>query len=351
MRARIWIDALTPKQGRLAACLCLALRERGYEVLVTCREYECTRSTIELYGIEPLAVGEHGGGSRLGKLVADVRRMGSLTEIVRSFEPQVLIAYPNPSAARVAYGLGIKYVALNDTPHAEAANTLALPLCDVLIASECLRGAFDKYLLPRTHVLYYRGVDEVLWVRRFTPTRGALESLGLEERGYVVVRPEELKAAYYSWRGWGWLELCEELRARGLEVVVLPRYREQRAEAVKRGYVVPPACVDGLDLAYHARAVITGGGTMAREAALLGVPSYYTFPLRLRVSEYVSELGFPLYHWRGGPRELAEEIAERGPGELEEALRRARELVNRLESPEHVVLRVLERIVQARGGA
>ena len=351
MGARVWIDALTPKQGRLAACLYLALRERGYDVLITCREYECTRSTIELYGVKPLVVGEHGGRSKLGKLVADVRRMAALIEVVKDFEPQALIAYPNPSAARVAYGLGIRYVALNDTPHSEAANTLALPLCDILITSECLRGAFDRYLLPRTEVLYYRGVDEVLWVQRFTPTREALRSLGLEERRYVVVRPEELKAAYYSWRGWGWLELCEELRVRGLDVVVLPRYEEQRAEALKRGYIVPPSCVDGLDLAYHARAVVTGGGTMAREAALLGVPSYYTFPLSLRVSEYVSKLGFPLYHWRGSPGELADEIAERGLGELEEASRRARELINRLESPEHAVLSALERVARALEGA
>jgi hypothetical protein len=39
---RVWLDALTPKQGRLAACLHRSLRRAGYETLVTCREHECT---------------------------------------------------------------------------------------------------------------------------------------------------------------------------------------------------------------------------------------------------------------------------------------------------------------------
>jgi predicted glycosyltransferase len=338
---KVWLDALTPKQGRLAACLHRSLRRAGHETLVTCREHECTASMVRLYGVEPVVVGRYGGETKLGKLLADAERVRELAELVSARGVQALVSYPNPSAARVAFGLGIPYVALNDTPHADAANRLSLPLCAFLVASEALEGRFDRYLAPGARVLYYRGVDEVLWVRGFEPTGSSLRELGLERRGYVVVRPEEYKAAYYSWEGWGWLELCEELRRRGLRVVVLPRYGEQRAAAEKAGFAVPRGCVDGLDLAYHALAVVTGGGTMAREAALLGTPSYYTFPLELEVSAYVERLGFPLKRWSGSAGELAEEIASLERSEVEEWAEKARERLAGLEAPDAKVLEAL----------
>ncbi len=338
---RVWLDALTPKQGRLVACLYRSLREAGHEPFATCREHECTASVMKLHGVEPAVVGRYGGATKLGKLLADAERIKELAELVSDWGVQALVSYPNPSAARVAFGLGLPYVALNDTPHADAANRLSLPLCSFLVASEALEGKFDRYLAPGAKVLYYKGVDEVLWVRGFEPTGSSLRELGLERRGYVVVRPEECKAAYYSWEAWGWLELCEELRRRGLRVVVLPRYEEQRAAAERLGFAVPRGCVDGLDLAYHALAVVTGGGTMAREAALLGTPSYYTFPLELEVSKYVERLGFPLKRWSGSASELADEIASLERAEVEEVAEEAREKLAELEAPDAKVLEAL----------
>jgi predicted glycosyltransferase len=338
---RVWLDALTPKQGRLAACLYRSLKGAGHEPFATCREHECTASVLRLYGLEPVVVGRYGGETKLGKLLADAERIAALAELVSASGAQVLVSYPNPSAARVAFGLGLPYVALNDTPHADAANRLSLPLCSFLVASEALEGKLERYLAPGAKTLYYRGVDEVLWVRGFEPTGSSLRELGLEAKRYVVVRPEEFKAAYYSWEGWAWLELCEGLRRRGLRVVVLPRYEEQRAAAEKAGFAVPRGCVDGLDLAYHALAVVTGGGTMAREAALLGTPSYYTFPLELEVSAYVERLGFPLKRWSGDAGELADEIASLERGELREKAEKAKEVLKRLEAPDSRVLEAL----------
>ena len=338
---KVWLDALTPKQGRLAACLYRSLKVAGHEPFATCREHECTASVLRLYGLEPVVVGRYGGETKLGKLLADAERIAALAELVSASGVQALVSYPNPSAARVAFGLGLPYVALNDTPHADAANRLSLPLCSFLVASEALEGKLERYLAPGAKTLYYKGVDEVLWVRAFEPAGSSLRELGLEAKGYVVVRPEEFKAAYYSWAGWGWLELCEKLRKKGIRVVVLPRYEEQRAAAEKAGFAVPRSCVDGLDLAYHALAVVTGGGTMAREAALLGTPSYYTFPLELEVSGYVERLGFPLKRWSGDAGELADEIASLEEGVLLKMAEKAKEVLKRLEAPDSRVLEAL----------
>ena len=52
---------------------------------------------------------------------------------------------------------------------------------------------------------------------------------------------------------------------------------------------------DGLSLSFYAKAVITGGATMAREAALLMTPGITYFPLELHVNEYVAMKGYPLH--------------------------------------------------------
>ena len=70
-----------------------------------------------------------------------------------------------------------------------------------------------------------------------------------------------------------------------VKIVLLPRNRKQD-EFVRRNWptwfergttVVPPCAVDGLNLLWHSDLVVSGGGTMNREAAALGVPVYSIF--------------------------------------------------------------------------
>ena len=41
--------------------------------------------------------------------------------------------------------------------------------------------------------------------------------------------------------------------------------------------IIPKAAVDGLNLLWHSDLVVSGGGTMNREAAALGIPVYSIF--------------------------------------------------------------------------
>src|SRR5205807_1787273 len=64
-------------------------------------------------------------------------------------------------------------------------------------------------------------------------------------------------------------------------IVVLARHREQR-DAIRRSLrpsnvLLPEHAVDSRSLIYHADVVIGAGGTMTREAALLGIPTYSVF--------------------------------------------------------------------------
>ena len=64
--------------------------------------------------------------------------------------------------------------------------------------------------------------------------------------------------------------------------MLLPRTREQAARyAGRNGVIVPAQPVDGRSLLAYADAMIGAGGTMNREAALLGTPTYTMFAGRL----------------------------------------------------------------------
>jgi hypothetical protein len=67
--------------------------------------------------------------------------------------------------------------------------------------------------------------------------------------------------------------------------ILLPRTPSQENEIRKHWgahfasgkLIVPSRAIDGLNLIWHSDLVISGGGTMNREAAALGVPVYSTF--------------------------------------------------------------------------
>ena len=134
--------------------------------------------------------------------------------------------------------------------------------------------------LDRRRYRSYAGLKEQVALADFAPDAGVLEELHLDpERPIVVLRPPATMSLYH--RG---LEntLFDDVLARLLDgdtqVVLLPRTPEQAASfAGARGVVIPARPVDGPSLVWLADAVISAGGTMNREAAVLGVPTWTTF--------------------------------------------------------------------------
>ena len=128
----------------------------------------------------------------------------------------------------------------------------------------------------------YDGYKEDLYVADFDPDPSFTDVLPFDE--YVVIRPEALDAAYVGEARSLVPELLAGAVDRDLNVVYLPRGRNDRAPA--RRYAadevfVPDGAFDGLQLAWQARCVLTGSGTMAREAACMGKPAVSFFPNEL----------------------------------------------------------------------
>ncbi|ELZ10970.1 hypothetical protein C479_09173 [Halovivax asiaticus JCM 14624] len=166
----------------------------------------------------------------------------------------------------------------------------------------------EKYGADSSSVYTYPGYKEDIYVADFDVDPTFVDRLPFEE--YVVVRPEALDAAYVDARSIV-PDLLDALVEDGTNVVYLPRGRgdETYAEPFSPERVhVPSDAYDGLQLAAHARCVLTGSGTMAREAACMGKPAVSFFPnTLLSVDQELVDEG-RIHHSRD-PEAIADHVA------------------------------------------
>src|SRR2546429_6269286 len=81
---KVWIDVLTPKHALFFEPLYRDLARDGHQLLLTTRTYREVQEALELKRLRFHVVGEHGGASRYGKLLASGRRVVKLAQLIES---------------------------------------------------------------------------------------------------------------------------------------------------------------------------------------------------------------------------------------------------------------------------
>src|SRR5262249_38419090 len=138
-----------------------------------------------------------------------------------------------------------------------------------------------KYGASMRKVKRYDGTKEDAYLADFTPDPKfgeVLRKIGVANADILVVaRPPAREALYHRFENELFDELLAHLNSReNVKIILLPRTDAQRAEYAKRNWAdvtVPRDALDGANLIAAADLVISGGGTMNREAAALGVPA------------------------------------------------------------------------------
>ncbi len=302
----IWLEALTPKQALLMSKIAKLLIDSGFDILVTTRKYDYTVGIFNIHNVPAHIIGEYGGGSLEGKLRSSLERQIKLLNIVGVYKPDVHVSFTSPESTRVAFGLKIPIVLLTDTPHSTPVNKLTIPLAEAVITPICTRNSWLKLGYNVDYFKFFDGIFEVAWILGFKPNKVVLANMNLKEYEYVIVRPEEKKASYYMSYANRYSEptfftaiLDYVINELNLKVVFFPRYRDQLVFVKDRygdSVLIPKESVDLQSLEAYARAIVTGGSTIAVEGALQGVPSVTLFPRRIETVDYLKKLGFPIFH-------------------------------------------------------
>jgi uncharacterized protein len=351
---KIWFEALTGKQALLFHYLSEYFESKNIKTFFTVRDYDYVIGNLQMFNrINYYAVGKYGGASLYNKLIVGSERIIDLAKIIQNEKPDILISFSSPDATRVAFGMAIPIIQLNDTPHAKAAAKLTFSLSNVVIHPEAI-NPLDFRNLGARELISYRGVDEVLWTKNFKPNLTTLENLNLKKYKYIVVRCEESKAAYFQEMypeipaGSTIIpELVKNLKDNGFDypIIAFPRYPEQ-VDVLKKidEAIIPDNSIDTLTLLHYAKLAMTGGGTMGREGALLGTPTIYSFPKELDVSTYVTNLGFPLFHVPDHSKLVSSILTLMNEPRMDEA--RRVEYLNKLETPLDGVLKAMKMVLK-----
>lgn len=178
-------------------------------------------------------------------------------------------------------------------------------LAKYVIVPEVAYDEFSKFL--GQDILTFPGIKEHISISEYVPDSHFLEKISSDN--YVVIRPESLSSHYVLEKRSIVPELLRLFNREGIDVIYLPRNRIERQLAEGYNVYIPPKPLNGLDLSYYSKAVLTGSGTMAREATLLGVPSVSFFPgKQLAIDKYLVEEG-KLFHSRD-PQDIFEYVLE-----------------------------------------
>jgi predicted glycosyltransferase len=281
---KIWYDACTGKHTRYGAAIGKRLREAGHEFIFTTREHPDTIPLAKLLGEKPKVIGKYNPTTLASSLEESAKRIIEFTRLFKDDKPDVAIAHQSVELCRTAFGLGIPIILTADTPYAKAVNRLTIPFARTVVVSEALPKSFtNKYCAQ--NVVSFKGVDEVAWIKGFNPKKMA----GLK-KPLIVIRQIEAKAAYAKGKQDNAKTLTEKLAELG-NVSFIERYNQGDA-----AFGAKAAFEDSASLVANADLVVSYGGTIAREAALQGVPSIAISGMaRTYVNTYLAQKGFPLF--------------------------------------------------------
>jgi predicted glycosyltransferase len=274
---RVWIDLANSPHVPLLTPVVRNLEERGDEVLLTVRDHAQTLALARRQWPEVRVVGGRSPSGRLRKLATIGARAAELRRVARAERPDVAFAHGSYAQVVAARVQRVPTVTMMDYEH-QPANHLSFRLAASILVPEVFpETALRRFGAKPDRVVRYRGFKEQLYLADFEPDRVVLDELELDaDKVIAVFRPPPAGALYHRMTNERFDDILAAARAqRDVQVVLVPRSHEQ-ADRYGRGVRIAEA-VDGPSLLACADVVVGAGGTMSRESAILGTPTYTVF--------------------------------------------------------------------------
>lgn len=282
---RIWIDLDNTPHVPFFLPIIRSLEDEGHTVTVTARDAFQVCSLADYHGLAYRAVGRHHGANKAVKAAGTLWRSAQLLPLVLRARPDVAMSHGSRPLELLSFLLRIPSMRIFDYEH-----TRELPLLRPTIGvapdsiADSLWSRCFKLGLRR-----YRGLKEDVYAAALRPDPSLRRRLGIAEDDILVtMRPPATEAHYHNPESDGLFAAAVNFLGAlpGVRMVILPRTAKAQGEFVARTWpawceerriILPESVVDGLNLVWCSDLVVSGGGTMNREAAALGVPVYSIF--------------------------------------------------------------------------
>ncbi len=270
----------------------------GHTVLMTARDNAQTEQLARERWPDVAMIGGPSPPGRVAKARTMAQRAIDLRRWAKANAPDVALSHNSYGQIIAAKQLRIPAVTAMDYEF-QPANHIAFRLAKTVILPAALRstvvkrqGAADR------KTTYYSGLKEEMYLADFEPDTTILHQLGIDlgsDGMLVVARTAPDLAIYHSFENPIFVQCVKQiLRNPKATVVVLPRHPGQRAALADLGErcVVVDKAWDSRSLMSQADLMLGAGGTMTREAALMGVPTVSLFAgKRPAVDEWLEDQG------------------------------------------------------------
>jgi uncharacterized protein len=282
-RRRIWIDLDNSPHVPFFLPIIAELKRKGYEVTITARDAYQVRELVEFYQVPCKIIGRHYGKNKVLKILGACVRAAELLASMIWRRPDIGVSHGSRSQLLACFMLRIPNLTIFDY---EFITTTRFVNPTWAMVPEVVPASSITY--TNCTVLNYPGIKEDVYLASFRPDPSLRGRLGVSpEELLVMLRPPATEAHYHNPESDVLLEevlACLKERSE-VKTVILPRNERQAAamrglcaETIASGKVIIPKHVeDGLNLIWNSDLVISGGGTMNREAAAMRIPVYSIF--------------------------------------------------------------------------
>lgn len=351
LKKKIWIDIEQPKTAVMFHSLIKRFENEESDLLITARDYDSTYQILEDYSTNYKRIGKHGGQKLEDKLETYIDRLKTLLPLVKTFSPDYFVTFLSIEGTRIAYGLQIPSIGINDEPRNEPVCKLIHPFIDNIITPECI--PIEHYInlhADPEKIIRYNGLDEIAWLSEYNPNPDVLDKFNLEKGNFLLIRSEPAHASYFIDK----LKPDETLISKFLpsiykefpnhKYILLVRSEKQKGFLLKKlkglrkekNIIITQYLPNIVDLCFYGSLIISGGGTIVRESSLLNVPSIEFFPGDSAPQEkFLIKNGFPLEHIRSSDEiiERANKILAQGPSPNRFKLSSFKEKISQFENP------------------
>jgi len=269
----IWFDFSNPPHVNLFRPLIRYFEGQGLKTYSTARDFVETTGLLGKYSINYTLFGSHGGKNRLHKVKNLIIRNFQLYQKIPDFKLSISSSFEAPEISWLKKKPSVVF-----DDNEIAPNWLYAKFAKYVVAPSIISlDGWKKNGIDREKVITYSGFKEDIYIADYIPDMNFLNEIPFKQ--FITVRPENLYASYVSKNVSSLVPaLIRSLSDQGFNILYLPRYEIDKEYIKKQANIfIPDKPLNGLDIAYYSSAVLTGAGTFAREAAILGTPAISFF--------------------------------------------------------------------------
>lgn len=294
----IWIDLDNSPHVPFFTPIIRQLQHKGYRVVISARKYSQTVLLANLYGLDYNEIGVHYGKKKFNKIFGLFYRTIQLLPFARNNKPIIALSHGSRAQMLAAAILRIPIIMFLDY---EFIQTIPFVKPSIIYIPHVISP--NKLKSIAHSIVSYPGIKEDIYVPGFNPNKEQLLSLNRDENKIqIVLRPPAHEAHYHNPESEKlFKDVIDFLTTKpNVQTVILPRDPKQKSSILSQfkekfevnSLIIPDSVIDGLNLIWFSDLVISGGGTMNREAAALNIPVYSIFKGKIGdVDKYLKKSG------------------------------------------------------------